>query len=231
MFYLFILSFTMMSYITMAPSFLYANIYNDDKGIISPKVQKIISLLYFVSLFLFMPAFCFNFFYLSLRINKILYIKVLSLILISLESLTTIFAVKNEVPYLYYFSFLFTILAAYILEDQLIYFYTQIIPTNFELMKIKGITVINVMRYLGSIFGSLSSVFGFALYEDKDNFPNENETNEYEENLIVIENSFSIIVQSILIAIFLKNSKTFSDRPIRRIVFSKNPREIRRTEF
>ena len=231
MFYLFILSFTMMSYITMAPSFLYANIYNDDPGVINPKVQKIISLLYFVSLFLFMPAFCFNFFYLSLRINKILYIKILSLILISLESLTTIFAVKNEVPYLYYFSFLFTILAAYILEDQLIYFYTQIIPTNFELMKIKGITVINVMRYLGSIFGSFSSILGFALYEDKDDFPNENETNEYEENLIVIENSFSIIFQSILIAIFLKNSKTFSDRPIRRIVFSKNSREIRRTEF
>ena len=231
MFYLFILSFTMMSYITMAPSFLYANIYNDDPGVINPKVQKIISLLYFVSLFLFMPAFCFNFFYLSLRINKILYIKILSLILISLESLTTIFAVKNEVPYLYYFSFLFTILAAYILEDQLIYFYTQIIPTNFELMKIKGITVINVMRYLGSIFGSFSSIFGFALYEDKDDYPNENETNEYEENLIVIENSFSIIFQSILIAIFLKNSKTFSDRPIRRIVFSKNSREIRRTEF
>ena len=231
MFYLFILSFTMMSYITMAPSFLYANIYNDDPGVINPKVQKIISLLYFVSLFLFMPAFCFNFFYLSLRINKILYIKILSLILISLESLTTIFAVKNEVPYLYYFSFLFTILAAYILEDQLIYFYTQIIPTNFELMKIKGLTVINVMRYLGSIFGSFSSIFGFALYEDKDDYPNENETNEYEENLIVIENSFSIIFQSILIAIFLKNSKTFSDRPIRRIVFSKNSREIRRTEF
>ena len=231
MFYLFILSFTMMSYITMAPSFLYANIYNDDPGVINPKVQKIISLLYFVSLFLFMPAFCFNFFYLSLRINKILYIKILSLILISLESLTTIFAVKNEVPYLYYFSFLFTILAAYILEDQLIYFYTQIIPTNFELMKIKGLTVINVMRYLGSIFGSFSSILGFALYEDKDDFPNENETNEYEENLIVIENSFSIIFQSILIAIFLKNSKTFSDRPIRRIVFSKNSREIRRTEF
>ena len=231
MFYLFILSYTMMSYITLAPSFLYANIYNDNPGFLDPKVQKIISLLYFISLFLFMPAFCFNFFYLSLRINKIVYIKVLTLILISLELITTIFAVQDDVPFLYYFAFLITILSAYILEDQLIYFYTQIIPANFELMKIKGLTIINVMRYLGSIIGSFFSIFGFALYEDKEINSNENKTNDYEENLIITENTFSIVVQFILITIFLMNSKTFSDRPIRRIVYSKNSREIRRTEF
>ena len=82
-----------------------------------------------------------------------------------MQLLTLIFVVQM-IPAVYYFSFLLTILFAYIMEDQLIYFYTQIIPATFELMKIKGLTVFYIMRYLGNILGSFSSLLGFALYEE-----------------------------------------------------------------
>ena len=123
------------------------------------------------------------------------------------------------------------------MEDQLIYFYTQIIPATFELMKIKGLTVFYIMRYLGNIFGSFSSLLGFALYEEAPKNKNKagkddnNQTNDYEEYLIIIQSSFSAVVQLILIVLFFINSNTFSDRPIRRLVYSKNVREIKRTEF
>ena len=233
MFYLFILSFTIISYITMAPAYLYVNIYNDNPNVLKPKAQKIISLLFFFSLFLFIPAFCLNFFYISLRINKIIYIKVIALVLLSLELLTTAFVVQSQFPFLYYFSFLFTILLAYIMEDELFYFYTQIIPANFELMKIKGITGLYIMRYLGKIFGSISSLIGISLYSEVDFNSNKykSKTNDYEEYLIIIQNSFSIFIQFIILVVFFINSNTFSDRPIRRLVYSKNVREIKRTEF
>ena len=141
-----------------------------------------------------------------------------------MQLLTTTFVIQSDAQALYYISFLLTILFSLVMEDELIYFYTQIIPANFELMKIKGLTVFFIMRYLGSICGGISSLFGFSLYK-KDGEVN------YEEILIIIQNSFTLFVQFLLFVIFLINSDRFSDRPIRRIVYSKNVREIRRTEF
>ena len=222
--YVLIIRFTIIAYIAMAPSYLYQNIYVGNDRIPKPKAQKIISILFFFSLFSFIPAFCLNFFYISIRVNKILYIKVLALLLLSVELLTTAFVVKSDVPSLFYLSFLFTILFCYILEEQLIYFYTTIIPANFELMKIKGLTIFYIMRYLGSTLGGISSLFGFSLYKEK-------EKTEYEELLIIIQNSFSLLIQCLILISFFINSDRFSDRPIRRLVYSKNVREIKRTEF
>ena len=237
MFYLFILRFIIFSNITMAPPFLYVNIYTFNENVSRYRAQKIISGLMFVSLFLFIPAFCLNFFYISLRINKILYIKILGLLLLCLQLLTTIFVITSQSFVLicfYYVSFLLTILFSYIMEDQLIYFYTQIIPANFELMKIKGLTGLYIMRYLGSILGSISSLFGFPLYSEGDineTKRHSNITNNYEELVIMIQNAFSLFIQFLIIFVFFINSNRFSDRPIRRLVYSKNVREIRRTEF
>ena len=94
------------------------------------------------------------------------------------------------------------------MEEQLIYFYTTIIPANFELMKIKGLTVFYIMRYLGSTFGGISSLFGFSLYKEK-------EKTEYEELLIIIQNIFSLLIQCLILIAFFINSDRFSDRPIR----------------
>ena len=227
--YLFVLNFTLFSYITMGPNFYIYTIGGDIPGEYDNySNEKDISFLYFISWFLVVPVFCLNYFYISLRINKILYIKILSLILFFLESLTTIFAMQMN-HYYFFVSFLFTILCVSILEDQMIYFYTQIIPTNFEIMKMNGITVLHVIQYLGNIFGSISSLIGFLTpipeTDDFDTIDSEGQI------VIIIQNCFSIILQFILLLVLFLYSNDFADRPIRRIIFSKNSREIKRTEF
>ena len=222
--YEFILSFTKFCYITMAPPFLYVNMHHISNGEL--KNQKIISLLYSVSLFLMIPTFCLNFFYMSIRINQILYIKIASFIFFILEFITTAIIIQyNDSPYYFYISFCFTILLAYIVEDQLIYFYTHIIPTEFKLGKIEGLTVLHIIKYLGYILGSASSLFALILKEDTDN------EEENVETSMIIENCFALLIQFILLLIFFYYSKVFSDRPIRRILYSKNKREIKITEF
>ena len=224
--YIFILSFTFILYITMCPVFLYVNIYEGNDNIKKTRAQKIISLLYFISFFLLIPSFLLNFFYISVRLNKILYIKILALSLFFVELLTTAFVISSEFPFLFYISFLLTILLAFIMEDQLIYFYTQIIPSNFEILGIKGLTVLHIMKYLGNITGSISSLFGYLSHYEKDKVES-----DYGERLIILQNIFAIIIQFAILVMFFLNSERFSDRPIRRIVYSKNTREIKRTEF
>jgi hypothetical protein len=223
--YEFILSFTRFCYITMAPPFLYVNLYH----ITSEREfnnQIIISSLYFASLFLMIPTFCLNFFYISIRINQILYIKIASFLFFILELITTSIIIQyNDSPYYFYISFCITILLAYIVEDQLIYFYTHIIPTEFKLGKIEGLTVLHIIKYLGYILGSASSLFALILEEDADN------EEENVETSMIIENCFALLIQFILLLIFFYYSNIFSDRPIRRILYSKNKREIKITEF
>ena len=223
--YQFILNFTNMIYITLAPSYLYIN-FNDEKTFPIFNSESLfrtrtICLLFFISFILFVPSFCLNFFYISLRINKILYIKILALILLLVELLTTSFVIQTY-PVLFYLSFLFTILFAYVMQDQLNYFYTTIIPSDFELIKIRAISCLYSIRYIGTILGSICSLFGIL-------FP-------YEKKIelglfFIILSSFSIIFQFVILIWFFKNSNNFSDRPIRRIIYSKNIREIKRTEL
>ena len=223
--YEFILNFTNIIYITMAPSYLYINLDDDEKIPIFDNISlhrtKVICLLFFLSFILFVPSFCVNFFYVSMRINKILYIKILALILFLVQLLTASFVIQTY-PVLFYFSFLFTILFAYIMQDQLNYFYTTIIPSDFELMRIKGLTCLYIIRYIGNILGGLTSLLGIPFnYDTKVNLG----------YFFIVQNSISMIVQLIILIFFFKYSNDFSDRPIRRIVFSKNIREIRRTEL
>ena len=224
-FYQFILNYTNMVYISLAPAYLFFNI--DDDEIIplfneeSLYRSKMISLLFFVSFILFVPSFCLNFFYVSIRINKILYIKILALVLFLVELLTVSFVIQSY-PLLFYFSFLFTILLAYVMQDQLNYFYTTIIPSDFEIKKINGITWLYSMRYFGNILGSITTLFGRLFnYDDKIDLG----------YFFIIQNSFSIAFQFVILILFFKNANEFSDRPIRRIIYSKNIREIRRTEL
>ena len=223
--YTFILNFTIMCYISMSPSYLYISFFHSGKNI--KKTPILISLLYSISLFLIIPSFAFNFLYISIRINKILYIKILSLFLLFVEILTTCLLMQNNFIYLYFVSFLVSVICAFILEDQLIYFYTQIIPSNFELLGIKGLTFLHIIKYLGDIIGGVSSLFGFVLYKEEE----EDYNDKYGESLMIIQNSFAILIQFIMLVLFFFFSNKFNDRPIRRILYSKNTREIKRTEF
>ena len=218
--YVFILSFAKYSYITIAPAYLYAK--RTDKENIED--LQVITVLYAISLLLIIPTFLLNFFYISMRINQIFYIKIVSLVFLFLELSTTYTVIRNMNYKFFYIIFLLTILIAYMVEDQIIYFYTHIIPTNFKICKIQGLTILHITQYLGYIIGSASSLFEFVL-----------KTKEKEEDnielLMIIQNCFLIFVQSILLTIFFLYSNTFSERPIRRILYSKNKREIKTTEF
>ena len=219
--YEFIISFSKFCYITMSPAYLYLTIYEDNKSS-DIKELKIISALYFLSLILIVPIFFFNFFYLSMRINKILYIKIVSLFFMLLE-ISIISTLFSDKAILFYTIFVFTIILAYIVEDQLIYFYTHIIPTDFKIFKMEGLTILHIIKYLGYIIGSSSSLFGYLFKENK-------EKNNL-ENFMAIQNLFCFFFQAILLILFFINSDKFSDRPIRRILYNKNKREIRITEF
>ena len=218
--YVFILSFAKYSYITIAPPYLYVK--RTDKENIED--LQIITILYSISLLLIIPTFLINFFYISIRINQIFYIKIISLVFLFLELLTTFTIIQNNDYKFFYMIFLLTILIAYMVEDQIIYFYTHIIPTNFKICKIQGLTLLHITQYLGYIIGSASSLFEFAL----------NKKEKEEDNIelfMIIQNCFLIFVQLILLVIFFVYSNSFSERPIRRILYSKNKREIKTTEF
>ena len=220
-----VLNFTNMIYITMAPPFLYVNLDDENTLPIFDDVSlfrtKTICLLFFASFILFVPSFCANLFYISLRINNILYIKILALVLFLVELLTASFIIQSY-PILFYISFLLTILFAYVMQDQLNYFYTTIIPSDFELMRIRGFSCLYAARYLGDILGSITSLFGMLFsHESKNDLG----------YFFIIQNSISIVGQFIILVLFFLNANDFSDRPIRRIIYSKNIREIRRTEL
>ena len=223
MFYIFIINFIINCYFTMCPIFLYSNLYCGKyfkKGLI------IIPSLYYLGLLLISGAFFLNFYYISKRLDKILYIKIIALTLFLSELGNTTLVIQSQKPYIYHAIFLISIILASVMEDQLIYFYTYIIPSNFELIGIEGLTVLHIVKYLGNITGSASSLFGLIIYSKNDKI-----NEEYGELLIIYQNSFTLFSQLVLLIFFFLYSKRFSDRPIRRILYNKNTREIRTTEF
>ena len=224
LFYVFILNFTQFCYITMSPAYLHTKLTDIKDKKISRKI--LVSFYYFICLLLIIPTFCFNFFYISLRLDEIYYIIFASLIFLLSEFITSFLIINNTFYPLFFVILLLTILLAYIVEDQLIYFYTHIIPTNFKLGKLEGLTVLHIMKYLGCILGSSSSLFGFLSYSSKDEDEEKNI-----EKFMFWQNLFDFLIQFILLCIFLYYYRSFQDRPIRRIIYSQNKREILITEF
>ena len=223
--YQFVLNFSNMVNIILAPPYFYLNFDKEGEIPINDNISlsrtRIISILYFGAFVLFLPFFCLNFFLISVRIDKILYVKILALILFLIELLTTSFVIHNF-PVLFYVTFILTIVLLYVLQDQLNYFYTTIIPSDFRLVEIEGLNWIYIIRYIGNVVGSLAILFGMIFsYEDKYHLG----------YFFIILNSIAMIFQIIVLVIFFVNGNNFADRPIRRIIYSKNVREIRRTEL
>ncbi len=158
--------------------------------------------------------------------------------------MSTLFLLQTYYATIYYVTFVITVLFAYILDDQVIYFFTKIIPSDFELMGIRGITAFHLMSYIGKIFGSGISLIGLLfpknnnndeMIDDKD-YDDEDygygfDKVTYEKGIMIGTCCFSVFVQLLLVIYFWINTKKFAERPIRRLVASKNTRKISRTEF
>ena len=149
-----------------------------------------------------------------------------------LQILSTFFLNQSLSTYstnYYYISFSLTIVITYILIDQFIYFYTQIIPFDFRLLGLMGYKSLYYVSYIGKIGGCLISLLAVTFENEK--FDEEGSGKSEQETFMILVNISAIVLQFILMLIFMCNKKRFKDRPIRRLIYNKNIRKLKRIEF
>ena len=225
MIFIFILNFSIMSYLFLNP-YYFCDIW------ISEIKQYIISFSYFIIFLIIIPAYFINYFYISEKFEKTFYIGILWLIQIILQIICTVFIIKSNdesSTIFYYISFSLTIVITYILIDQFIYFYTQIIPSDFKILKLSGFKVLHYMENLGNIGGCLVSLLAKVFISA--NYLNDEDTSNQLNKFMMIVNIVIISIQLISMMLFMLNRKRFRDRPIRRLIYSKNVRKLKRIEF
>ena len=213
LFYVFIVRYQIFSFISATPIFTNS-VYNNNKLL----VIRYTSLLFFLAYFFFIGIFVFNLFYVSVKIEKIKYILILSFILTISEIFIVFLCEKYLFPfYAFFLIFIFNIL--FICEDEMFYFFAKTIPYKFECLNIKGITFIHIMVYLGEMFGCFFGLISFLISAKR-------------EKLMVQYNIiFVLLIICFLEYYFLKYSNDLKDKSIRRIIFKKNERKIQRMEF
>ncbi len=213
LFYVFIVRYQIFSFISATPIFTNS-VYNNNKLL----VIRYTSLLFFLAYFFFIGIFVFNLFYVSVKIEKIKYILILSFILTISEIFIVFLCEKFLFPfYAFFLIFIFNIL--FICEDEMFYFFAKTIPYKFECLNIKGITFIHIMVYLGEMFGCFFGLISFLISAKR-------------EKLMVQYNIiFVLLIICFLEYYFLKYSNDLKDKSIRRIIFKKNERKIQRMEF
>ena len=201
------------SFISATPIFTNS-VYNNNKLL----VIRYTSLLFFLAYFFFIGIFVFNLFYVSVKIEKIKYILILSFILTISEIFIVFLCEKFLFPfYAFFLIFIFNIL--FICEDEMFYFFAKTIPYKFECLNIKGITFIHIMVYLGEMFGCFFGLISFLISAKR-------------EKLMVQYNIiFVLLIICFLEYYFLKYSNDLKDKSIRRIIFKKNERKIQRMKF
>ena len=109
------------------------------------------------------------------------------------------------------------IIISYIIMEQLFYFFTEIIPTDFTIMGFRALTFVYILNNLGEILGCF---INFIL-------------NRYDSDPIVklVFYFINIFFFILFIVCFYIKYDQFKYKPIRRILNSKNSRKIKRTEF
>ena len=120
---------------------------------------------------------------------------------------------------LYFFPIIISciIIISYILIEQVFYFFTEIIPTDFRILGFKALTFVYILNNLGEILGCF---INFIL-------------NRYDSDPIVklVFYFINIFFFILFIVCFYIKYDQFKYKPIRRILNSKNSRKIKRTEF
>ena len=171
-----------------------------------------------MTLFAFVGVYFFNFFYVSVKLDRRCYLLFINSLLFSVECLLLV-TFRNVAHYA--FVFVFVILLGYLFEDTTIYFYTKMVPTDFTKCSITSSSVVQFISYFGMFIGNLSSALGYFDHKEISNILSS-------LNVIVISHLVLLIVSFIYIIVCIN---TFKERPIRRIIRNKDRRKLRRTEF
>ena len=219
--YLIITNITIFSFYVITPIF-YLN-KNSNKT----TTVTITSLIFFLTLLTYIPIYCINLSYISNKISSVRYILILSVLLIICyiwSILTLNLSLKSNEKndddnfiYLFCPCFLFIIINSYILENEVVAFLIKIIPDNFLIYNFNSYEVAHFVKYISELIGCLEGIFlklGVA-----------------DGKVLKYLNIFNLFLTIIIVIWFKFSSYRFIDRPIRRIIYSKNVRLITRTEF
>ena len=217
--YLIITNITIFSFYVITPIF-YLNINHNESTV------TLTSLIFFITLLSYIPIYCINLIYISNKISSVKYILILSFMLVilfiwSILILYLSLDSKNvkEGNFIYKFSpcFLFIIINSYILENEVIAFLIKIIPDNFLIYNFNSYNVAHFIKYISELIGCLEGIFL--------------KTGIYDGKILRYLSIFNLFLTIIILIWFYFSSYRFIDRPIRRIIYSKNVRLITRTEF
>ncbi len=176
------------------------------------------SIFFIITFSVYIIIYYIHYFIISRKLSKVCYIILLSIILLIINFLIFFFYLKGE-RNIFKFLTIFSniIIISKILQDEMFYFFIEIIPTDYRMFNIKALTIIYTVNYLGIILAGISSFFLLK---------------ESNETLIL---KLIIIIDSIIISLltfsFILLSKKFKKKAIRRIFNSRNSRKIKRTEF
>ena len=177
--------------------------------------DQLSSLILSLAMFAFFALYFFNFFYVSGKMDKIMYILILDFIIVCIEG-GMMFTVQKGKVVFYSILFIFTYSFCNLLEDTTIYFFTKIIPNDYRALGMSAPTGVQFFGYFGMIIGCLLGLIG--LISDL--------TKSY---IVILGVQVGLLVIIAIIGLLFK--KQFQEKAIRRIFRHRNTNKIRRTEF
>ena len=188
------------------------------------KINQLSIIIFFIVIFFVYLLIYYIHLKFSRNCLKINYLLILSIIFLILGIILIIFKIINvfeimRIGSLYFFPIIISciIIISYILIEQVFYFFTEIIPTDFRILGFKALTFVYILNNLGEILGCF---INFIL-------------NRYDSDPIVklVFYFINIFFFILFIVCFYIKYDQFKYKPIRRILNSKNSRKIKRTEF
>ena len=211
-FYMIFISLHIYTFIFIIP-FLLDKLYSKNDNFYS-------SIFFIITFSVYIIIYYIHYFIISRKLSKVFYIILLSIILLIINFLNFFFYRSKDKPNVFIFLTIFSsiIIISKILQDEMFYFFIEIIPTDYKMFNIKALTIIYTVNYLGIILAGISSFFLLK----------ENNNATLILKLIIITDS---IIISLLTFSFILLSKKFKKKAIRRILNSRNSRKIKRTEF
>lgn len=182
------------------------------------EVDRYVCYLIISALLLFVPIYFVNLFYISVKLDKRIYMLVLNVLMIICAVLLW-FTIDNFVYYCCLFFGL--IIFGYLFEDTSVYFFTKMVPNDFRLCYVTSASCVQFISYAGMCFGSAVSVIGYF---------NDVDPKMYGSCFRIVTAAYVVLLCGCggMLALWMKR---FKEGPIRRIIRDRNFRKVRRTEF